>query len=106
VIAKFSAATGIDIAPEAADALAAEVLACAKDPVPNKLGYVLTAIDNEADPVGRWLPESERPAPRKSAVPDWCGNCDKTDRSIWDEQAGALRWCPDCSPRTVPRWAA
>jgi hypothetical protein len=105
VTAKFAAVAKVDIAPETADAIAAEVLG-GKKHIDHKLLYVLTAIDNEADPLGRWLPEYERPASRKAAAPDWCGECDPADRSIWDEQAEVLRWCPACSPRTIPRWAA
>lgn len=104
IIAKVAAAARVDISPETADAIASDVLG-GKKHVGQRLLYVLTAIDNEADPFGRWLAGYQRPA-RKHAVPDWCGKCDKTDRSIWDEQAGGLRWCPDCSPRTLPRWEA
>lgn len=105
VTAKFAAVAKIDISPETADAIASDVLA-GKKHVDRRLLYVLTAIGNEKDPVGRWLPGYVRPAPLKAAVPDWCGKCDETDRSIWDEQADSLRWCPDCSPKTRPGWAA
>jgi len=104
VTAKFAAVARVDIASETADAIAADVLG-GKKHVDRKLLYVLTAIDNEPDPVGRWLPGYAPPAPRKRER-NWCGKCDRADRSIWDEQAAGLRWCPDCSPRTIPRWEA
>lgn len=105
IVAKVAAVARVDISPETADAIAADVLG-GKKHVDRRLLYVLTAIENEADPFGRWLAGYQRPAARKPAAPDWCGKCDKNDRSIWDEQAGGLRWCPDCSPKFLSPWEA
>lgn len=51
-----------DVTDAEADAITAEVLGCAKDPVPHPLGYVLKAVKGEKNPHGRWLSARE-PAP-------------------------------------------
>lgn len=102
VIARFHARTGVRISTETADALAAEVLADRKG-VTSALAYVLAAIDQEDDPVARWAPElAVQPAersPERPALPEWCRECDETDRSCIDAN-GNLYWCPRCSPKS------
>lgn len=51
-----------DVTDAEADAIAAEVLGCAKDPVPHPLGYVLKAVKDEKNPAARWL-SARAPAP-------------------------------------------
>jgi hypothetical protein len=48
-----------DVTDAEADAITAEVLGCAKEPVPHPLGYVTTAVKGEKRPAARWL--SARP---------------------------------------------
>jgi hypothetical protein len=104
VTAKFAAVAGTDIGCDAADAIASDVLGVKK--VDHPLLYVLAAIENEADPVGRWLPGHARWTPRKATPRDWCGKCDKYDRRVYDEAGRIAGHCPDCSPKTVPAWEA
>jgi hypothetical protein len=85
-----------DVTDTEADAIAAEVLGCAKGPVPHKLGYVLKAVRDEKDPYARWL--SGRP--RRVRSPElqprpWCGKCREADRGTYDELDRFVR-CPDC----------
>jgi hypothetical protein len=105
VTAKFAAVAKVDIGPETADAIASDVLD-GKKHVDHKLLYVLTAIDNEANPVGRWLPGYQRPEPRKPDLPEWCGKCDKYDRRLTNDAGQITGHCPDCSPRSFAAWEA
>jgi hypothetical protein len=99
VIAEFAEAHRTEIDDGTADALAAEVLGKAREPVPNPLGYVLKAIANEHDPYGRWLPK--RPARTSFAEPrPHCGDrlCSPaTRRREHPETADDDGPCPKCS---------
>jgi hypothetical protein len=103
VIAEFAGATRTEIDDETADAITADVLGDATDPVIRPLSYVLASVRNERDPCARWLPK--RPAtPRQASRLPWCGKCDAIDRTRENDQ-GKLQRCPECSGR-APAWEA
>jgi hypothetical protein len=112
VIDTFAVEAEVGITVAEADSIADEVLGRAKGRVPSKLNYVLTAIRNECNPVARWLPERAAtqpgpPAPRRRpAKPDWCGKCDREDRTFYDEALNQVAACPDCHPKFFPTWSA
>jgi 5-methylcytosine-specific restriction endonuclease McrA len=97
VTAKFAEATGIAIGSETADVIAADVLG-AREGVDNPLLYVQRAIDNEPDPVARWLPAPATAAPGEPGRPKWCGKCIEDDHGTYNED-GSFRPCPDCHPK-------
>lgn len=105
VTEKFAEVAGVSIGPEIADAIASDVLAD-REYVDNPLLYVLQAIECEVSPRARWLPRPAEPQQAGSAAPEWCRKCDANDRSLWDEVAQQLKWCPDCNPKARPGWAA
>lgn len=88
-----------EISDDTADAIADEVLG-GRD-VPHKLSYVLTAIEREKDPWGRWLAGRARPSRERQRL-KWCGECEETDRATYDEQ-GRLKPCPRCAGY-APAW--
>lgn len=104
VIAEFAEFAQTEIDDATADALAAEVLGKATDPVPNPLGYVLTSIAKERNPCGRWLPKRIASRPRPAARQPWCGKCDEIDRTRENDD-GKLQRCPECSG-LAPAWEA
>jgi hypothetical protein len=112
VIAAFAARTRIEITAETADALAAEVLGRAKGKVPCPLAYVLRAVRQDRDPAGRWLgqapvaPEPASPPREKRAAPDWCGECDEIDRTVYDQALNRVTHCPNCSAKSFAAWEA
>jgi hypothetical protein len=97
-------ATRTEIDEAAADAIAADVLGDAADPVVRPLPYVLAAVRNERDPYRRWLAKRVVTAPRTTVLPAWCGRCDEIDRTREDDQGRVLR-CPECYGR-APAWEA
>lgn len=97
VTAKFADATGIAIGQETADAIAADVLG-AREGVDNPLLYVQRAIENEPDPVRRWLPVPAAAVPMEPDRPKWCGKCIEGDHGTYNED-GSFRPCPDCHPK-------
>lgn len=107
VIAEFAGETGTEIDDATADALAAEVLGKAVDPVPHPLGYVRRAIAKESNPRGRWLPK--KPARTAFAEPlPHCGDplCSpKTRRREHPETGADAGPCPKCSG-TAATWKA
>jgi hypothetical protein len=98
------AGRGFDIDDATADALAAEVLGRAVDPVPKPLGYVRRAIVTEPNPRARWLPKRQLKSTGKAVRLPWCGKCDEIDRTRENDQ-GKLQRCPECSGR-APAWEA
>jgi hypothetical protein len=104
VMAEFAVATRTEIDEAAADAIAADVLGDAADPVVRPLPYVLAAVRNERDPYRRWLAKRVVTAPRTTVLPAWCGRCDEIDRTREDDQGRVLR-CPECYGR-APAWEA
>jgi hypothetical protein len=117
IIARFRAKTKIEITAAQADAIAAEVLPRAKGKaLVSQLAYVLRAIRNEDEPIGRWLPELAArvaspaalpPEPKpKRPEPEWCGECYRPDdRNVYDDQ-GRPKPCPRCGPMPKPAWEA
>jgi hypothetical protein len=104
VIAKVAAVLKTDIGPGVADAIAADVLG-GKTGIDHKLLYVLTAIDNEKDPFGRWpLGQAKATPPPAPSRPEHCGKCDPVDRRVYDPVADTVADCPDCHPRSRPAW--
>jgi hypothetical protein len=107
VIAEFAGRTGTEIDDRTADALAAEVLRKATEPVPNPLGYVIAAIKNERDPCARWLPKP--PARTAFAEPlAHCGDplCSPVTRRREHPETGADDGpCPKCS-NSAATWKA
>jgi hypothetical protein len=105
VIAAMAGATGTEISDVTADAIAADVLGSATDPVPHKLAYVLKSIANERDPRARWLPKPAVPArTRFAGPPPWCGDrwCSQKTHRREDPDTGAdLGPCPNCGTREV-----
>jgi hypothetical protein len=105
VITAMAAATGTEISDATADAIAADVLGSATDPVPHKLAYVLKSIANERDPRARWLPKPAVPARTRFAdPPPWCGDrwCSQKTHRREDPDTGAdLGPCPNCGTREV-----
>jgi hypothetical protein len=104
---KFAAKTGVTIDDATADDLAAEVIGSSKKPVNNALSYVFTAIKEEADPLGRWLPGPVPPAAQGKRRPH-CGDseCNPGTRRREDPGTGADDGpCPKCSA-PVPAWEA
>ncbi len=110
VIAAFAEATSertgtaIEIGTEIADAIASEVLG-GREGVGRRLPYVLAAIKQEKDPLGRWFPGYKPPAADKSAALEWCGQCDPNDRTRENEH-GQVYACPECSPKSFAAWEA
>jgi hypothetical protein len=104
VIAKFAEVVKVEIGPEVADAIAADVLG-AREGVDNPLLYVQRAIENESDPVARWLPAAARPSRAAPAGLDWCGDCDEIYRTLENEQRQVYP-CPKCSPKSFAAWEA
>ena len=99
VAAEFAGAADVEIDDATADALAAEVLAKARPPVPRPLGYVLKAINDEPDPRARWLPKQPARAAFAEPLPH-CGDplCSpKTRRREHPETGADAGPCPKCS---------
>lgn len=104
VMAKFAEVAKVEIGPDVADVIAVDVLG-AREGVDNPLLYVQRAIENEADPPGRWLPDYARPAKAAPADLDWCGHCDEIYRTLENEQ-GKVYPCPVCSAKSFAAWEA
>lgn len=97
VIAAFIGKTGIEISEATADAIAADVLGKAREPVRHPLPFVLAAIENESGPVARWLRGRSAPAPER---PPHCGDreCNPGTRRREHPETGADAGpCPKCS---------
>jgi hypothetical protein len=100
----FAARTGWRITDDAAAAIAADVLGRRK--IGHPLAYVLTAVQMEADPLGRWLPQFaaavQAPPPQPPGPQaGWCGHCDPVDRRVEDAQGRIVGPCPACGPGTA-----
>jgi len=104
VIAKFAEVVKVEIGPEVADVIAADVLG-AREGVDNPLLYVQRAIENEASPVARWLPGYARPEKAAPGDLEWCGGCDEIYRTLENEK-GQVYDCPTCSAKSFAAWEA
>lgn len=88
-----------------ADLITADVLGKSKKPVTHPLLFVRTAIANDPNPRGRWLPIQAAASPAKPGRPEWCRECGEEDRMLEVIEDGKLRLkrCPKCSGQ-APAW--